>query len=128
MSEARDIKLKCYQDALEEYIIAVESVCIQLNRLNKQNDLLDEELMIRDRTQTIFDLELSLVNICILLRKMTENKFITISSEKRADINSVIHSNRFDYMDEDTIYVYSQKGKEEVSLQQLLSFAKSVLE
>ena len=122
----REIKLKCYQDTLEDYVNAVESVCNQLNRLDQRKDLLDEEILLRDQIQTIFDLELSLASMCILLRKMVENQFITITSEQRRDINSIIHSNRFDFVDEDLLYVYSKQGKEEVSMQNLLLLAKSV--
>ena len=63
--------------------------------------------------------------MCILLRKMSENKFIELPTDLRRDMNSIIHSNRFDY-DEDVI-VYSQKGREEVDLNQLLLFCKDVL-
>lgn len=122
----REIKLKCYQDTLEDYVNAVESVCNQLNRLDQRKDLIDEEILLRDQIQTIFDLELSLASMCILLRKMVENQFITITSEQRRDINSIIHSNRFDFVDEDLLYVYSKQGKEEVSMQNLLLLAKSV--
>ena len=39
----------------------------------------------------------------------------------------VIHSNKFEYHDHDRIYVYSQKGKEPVDLNNLLRFARSIL-
>ena len=58
---------------------------------------------------------------------MAENMFIQLPAEIRKDMNSIIHSNRFEFDDQDIIYVYSQKGKEEVSLKGLLLFARSVL-
>lgn len=123
----RDIKKDCYLDLLEEEIVSVEAVMNQLHRLKSHNGLFDESIIKRDIIKTQFHLELALASLCILLRKMSENQFICITQEKRRDMNSIIHSNKFEFYDEDLIYVYSQKGKEEVSIQDLLNFARSVL-
>lgn len=124
----REIKLQCYKEALEDEIVTFHRVCNQFNRLQKDSLIIDEKILNRDRIQTLFDLELSLASICILLRKMAENQFIVLSNDMRKDVNSVIHSNRFEYKDDDTLYVYSQKGKEEVCVKQLILFVESVLE
>ena len=55
---------------------------------------------------------------------MCENQFITLNQERRKDINSIIHSNRFDFFEDDKVYVFSQKGQEEVNIIQLLDYAK----
>jgi hypothetical protein len=60
------------------------------------------------------------------MRKMCENQFIVISNELRRDINSIIHSNRFDYNQK--IIVYSQKGEEEVDLNKILEFCHSIID
>ena len=48
------------------------------------------------------------------------------SGERRKDINSIIHSNRFDFFEDYKVYVYSQKGQEEVNIIQLLDYAKKI--
>ena len=58
--------------------------------------------------------------------KMCENQFIILNQERRKDINSIIHSNRFDFFEDDKVYVYSQKGQEEVNINQLLDYAKRI--
>lgn len=58
---------------------------------------------------------------------MCENQFITLNQERRKDINSIIHSNRFDFFEDDKVYVFSQKGQEEVNIIQLLDYAKRYL-
>lgn len=40
-------------------------------------------------------------------------------------MNSIIHSNRFEYYQE--VIVYSQKGREEVDLKALLAFCHQIL-
>ena len=121
----RDLKKDSYYDALNESLITVEKTINLLKRLENNHLNIDENIVLRDISKAILDLELNLASMCILLRKMSENKFIELPYDLRRDMNSIIHSNRFDY-DEDII-VYSQKGREEVNLNQLLAFCKDVL-
>ena len=121
----RDLKKESYYDALNESLIRVEKTINLLNRLENNRLNIDKEIVVKDISKTILDLELNLASMCILLRKMSENKFIELPVDLRRDMNSIIHSNRFDY-DQDII-VYSQKGREEVNLDQLTMFCKHVL-
>ena len=121
----RDLKKDSYYDALNESLINVEKTINLLRRLEDNRLNIDESIVLKDISKTILDLELNLASMCILLRKMSENKFIELPTDLRRDMNSIIHSNRFDY-DEDII-VYSQKGREEVNLNDLIMFCKDVL-
>lgn len=123
----REIKEDCYLDLLEEEINSVEIVLNHINRVKQKEGIFAVEIIEKDLIRAQFDLELALASLCILLRKMVENVFIKIDDETRRDINSIIHSNKFEYYDEDTLYVYSQKGKEPVSVTNLLAFARSIL-
>ncbi len=123
----RQLKKDCYLDLLDDAIVDVEAIYNQLNRLAANNQTIDEKVIKKDKIKTKYQLELSLASLCILLRKMAENMFIQLPAEIRKDMNGIIHSNRFEFDDQDIIYVYSQKGKEEVSLKGLLLFARSVL-
>ena len=123
----RQLKKDCYLDLLDDAIVDVEAIYNQLNRLAANNQTIDEKVIKKDKIKTKYQLEFSLASLCILLRKMAENMFIQLPAEIRKDMNSIIHSNRFEFDDQDIIYVYSQKGKEEVSLKGLLLFARSVL-
>ena len=51
-----------------------------------------------------------------------ENNFIEIDSETRRDINSIIHSNKFE-VEDGKVIVYSQKGEELVNIDNLLSLS-----
>ena len=121
----RQIKLSCYLDQINIEIIEVEMVLNQLNRLKNQMNI-SNRIVERDLLKTKCQLELSLAALCILLRKMFENQFIILNQERRKDINSIIHSNRFDFFEDDKVYVYSQKGQEEVNINQLLDYAKRI--
>lgn len=124
--DRREIREDCYKDMLEDSIIGVESVLNHLRNLKSKDGLFDEKILLRDKIRTYYDLELSLANMCILLRKMAENNFIDIEEGTRKDINSIIHSNKFEYHNQECLYVYSQKGREEVSITDLLLFARRV--
>ena len=65
------------------------------------------------------------VNLCPNLT-VAENLFIVTPDELRKDMNSIIHSNRFEYNRLEVI-VYSQKGKEHVDLNALLAFCHHIL-
>ncbi len=121
----RNLKKDCYIDALNESMISVEKTINLLTRLEHNRLNIDESIVLKDISKAILDLELNLASMCILLRKMSENKFIELPTGLRRDMNSIIHSNRFDY--EDDIIVYSQKGREEVNLDDLLHFCKDIL-
>lgn len=121
----RQIKLSCYLDQINIEIIEVEMVLNQLNRLKNQMNI-SNHIVERDLLKTKCQLELALASLCILLRKMCENQFIVLNQERRKDINSIIHSNRFDFFEDDKVYVYSQKGQEEVNINQLLDYAKKI--
>ena len=118
----RQIKLSCYLEQLNIEVVKVEMILNQLNRL-KNNQEIANYIIERDLLKTKCQLELSLASLCIILRKMCENQFITLNQERRKDI---IHSNRFDFFEDDKVYVFSQKGQEEVNIIQLLDYAKKI--
>ena len=93
--------------------------------IDDKKGIFDEDVIYKDTVKTTLDLELSLVSACIILRKMSENLYITIPNDLRRDLNSIIHSNRFDY--DDMLVVYSQRGREEIDLDSLLHFCRTVL-
>ena len=115
----RQIKLSCYLEQLNIEVVKVEMILNQLNRL-KNNQEIANYIIERDLLKTKCQLELSLASLCIILRKMSLNQ------ERRKDINSIIHSNRFDFFEDYKVYVYSQKGQEEVNIIQLLDYAKKI--
>lgn len=122
----RDMKEMCYLEALEDNVVSVEMILNRLNQIEQKKGIFDAYILSHDRSKTILDLELSLATLCVLLRKMSENLFIVTPEELRRDMNSIIHSNRFEY-DRLEVIVYSQKGKEHVDLDALLAFCHRLL-
>ena len=123
----RTVKEECYLDMLEDEVNSVESVLNYIDKVKKKVGVFDDEVIQKDLIRSYFDLELALASLCILLRKMSENMFIYIDEDIRRDINSIIHSNKFEYHDHEKIYVYSKKGKEPIELNRLLQFARSFI-
>lgn len=111
---------------LEEAINSVESVLNYIDRIKDKVGVFSNDILQKDDIRAQFDLELALASLSILLRKMAENNFIEIDRETRRDINSIIHSNKFE-VENGKVIVYSQKGEELVSIDKLLSFARSIL-
>ena len=123
----RLIKEECYLDMLEDEINSVDAVLNYIDKLKEKKGVFDDEVIQKDLIHSYFELESALASLCILLRKMSENMFIHIDEEIRRDINSIIHSNKFEYHDHEKIYVYSKKGKEPIELSRLMQFARSIL-
>ncbi len=123
--DKRELKYRCYMEALEKSAVSVEIILNRLVQIDDKKGIIDDVVLMKDKRKTILDLELSLADLCILLRKMSENLFIQIDKELRRDMNSIIHSNRFEYYQE--VIVYSQKGREEVDLKALLAFCHQIL-
>lgn len=126
MGSKRELKQLCYMEALEDNVVLVEMILNRLDQIDQKKGVFDAYILQHDKTKTILDLELSLATLCILLRKMSENLLIVTPEELRRDMNSIIHSNRFEY-DRLEVIVYSQKGKEYVDLNGLLNFCRRVL-
>ena len=126
MGNKRELKRLCYMEALEDNVVGVEMILNRFNQIDNKKGVFDSYILTHDRTKAILDLELSLATLCILLRKMSENLMVVIPSELRRDINSIIHSNKFE-VEDGKVIVYSQKGEELVNIDNLLSFARSIL-
>ena len=127
MESKREMKEECYLEALEDNLVSVEMVLNHLKQIENCEGVFDEQILKHDRVRTTLDLELGLATLCILLRKMSENVFISFSNDLRKDMNSLIHSNRFEYNEDNELIVYSQKGRESVDLEALLNFCHSIL-
>ncbi|UTY37828.1 hypothetical protein NMU03_08810 [Allocoprobacillus halotolerans] len=127
MGNKRDLKRLCYIEALEDNVVGVEMILNRFNQIEDKKGIFDSYILTHDKTKTTLDLELSLATLCILLRKMSENLMVVIPSELRRDMNSIIHSNRFEY-NRFEVVVYSQKGRELVDLRGLLRFCHSILD
>lgn len=127
MSSKRELKRLCYMEALEDNVVGVEMILNRFNQIDNKKGVFDSYILTHDRTKATLDLELSLATLCILLRKMSENLMIVTPPELRRDMNSIIHSNRFEYNRLEVI-VYSQKGREPVDLRGLLRFCHSLLD
>lgn len=127
MGNKRELKRLCYMEALEDNVVSVEMILNRFNQIDDKKGVFDSYILTHDRTKATLDLELSLATLCILLRKMSENLMIVTPPELRRDMNSIIHSNRFEYNRLEVI-VYSQKGREPVDLRGLLRFCHSLLD
>lgn len=120
MPTNREEKEFCYKEALKDSLVSVEMVLNHVRQLNGRQGEVENKVLRVDKMRTILNLELVLTTYCVLLRKMAENQFITLTNEMKTDVNSIIHSTKFEY--EDRLVVYSIRGKEEVNLLALIKF------
>lgn len=127
MGNKRELKRLCYMEALEDNVVGVEMILNRFNQIENKKGIFDSYILTHDKTKATLDLELSLATLCILLRKMSENLMVVIPADLRRDMNSIIHSNRFEYNRFEVI-VYSQKGREQVDLNGLIRFCHSLLD
>lgn len=127
--EKRKVKEQCFLDNLEDSITNVEMVTNHIDKIYLTMDKIGLDYVQQDLEESYFDLEIALALMAILLRKMSENNYISIPDHLRTDINALIHSAKFIYdTNEEMIKVYSRKGEEEIHLVELLKFAKGVIQ
>ena len=124
---SHELKESCYLEMLEDSLTNVQMIRNRLSQLDKQEQIIPAHILRRDRIKTILRLELALATYCVLLRKMHENNLIDYDEELHHDINSIIHSNRFEYSAQH-IVVYSARGQENVNLRKLLDFGTAILD
>ncbi len=123
----RTIKRRCYQEQLEHEIISVQTVLNKIMKLPTYENI-DQEYLKKDLISSQVDLELALACLSIVLRKMHENSFIRLERDIREDINSIIHANRFEMVNQDVIQVHSHQGYEEVRVSVLLRYARKFID
>ena len=123
----KEVKQLCYLDTLKDSLTNVEIILNSLHQLDDQEGIIPEHILRKDRIRTILHLELGLASYCVLIRKMHENNLIDYDEEIHNDINSIIHSNRFEYF-EHRIVVYSQRGKENVNLPKLIKYGHQIID
>lgn len=119
------LKRFIYKEALENSLVTMNKALNHLEQLSRPKSTISASIIERDKEKTLLNLELELARYCILLRKMNENGFITYDSDERADINAIIHSNRFDFTSKG-VFVYSQRGREQVQLEKLFALGQKV--
>lgn len=123
----RELKEHCYLETLEKSLISVEILINRVKKIEEKKGVFDDEVLLKDHMETFLGLELSLATLCVLLRKMSENLFIQIPKDIRQDMNSIIHSNRFEYDEKERLVVYSQKGREVIELENILNLSRSII-
>lgn len=115
-----------YQDRLEGTIHDVEVIMNRIIKLNTKYESIDNEIIESDLESCYCDLELSMALMAVIIRKLVENQFTKITDEDRSDINALIHSNRFDFMDEHVV-VFSRTSKESIDIQHFIDLGKDIL-
>lgn len=125
--DKRQIKNDSYNGFLQGYIRLVENLldhCIDMVQVGIEQEGVESY---RKFIDSMYDFELALSSLCLVLRKMDENNFIDLPQQIRYDVNSLIHSNRFRFLNKNSLEVYSKRGKEIVDLHALLEFSRSSL-
>ena len=122
----KQLKRFIFKEALENSLVTIDKTMNHLIQLSRPKTTISQSVIERDKEKTLLNLELELARYCILLRKLNENGFIVYTENERADINAIIHSNRFDFLN-DGVFVYSQRGREQVQLDDLLALGQRVI-
>ena len=124
--DKRFYRKQCYKERLENTIKDVEIILNRIRKLNHSYESIEEEYIIKDLESCYCDLELSMALVAVTIRKLVENQFTKITDEDRADINALVHSNRFDYKGDEVI-VFSRLSSENVQIEHFIELAKTIL-
>lgn len=125
MTRRQDLK-ECFVERLENTINDVQVILNQIERLESKYTSISKKVIRKELAASYCDLELSMALMAVIIRKMVENQFITITSEQRHDINALIHSNRFDYRN-GKVLVYSRLSQESVDVDYFLHLGEKIV-
>jgi len=98
MNHRENLK-ECFQERLEATMHDVKVIMNQIERMESQYKSISPSVIEKDLATSYCDLELSMALMAVIIRKMVENQYVTITNSERQDINALIHSNRLDYKD-----------------------------
>lgn len=126
MNHRENLK-ECFQERLEATMHDVKVIMNQIERMESQYKSISLSVIEKDLATSYCDLELSMALMAVIIRKMVENQYVTITNSERQDINALIHSNRLDYKD-GKVMVYSRMSKESVEVAYFLTLGQRLLE
>ena len=126
MNHRENLK-ECFQERLEATKHDVKVIMNQIERMESQYKSISPSVIEKDLATSYCDLELSMALMAVIIRKMVENQYVTITNSERQDINALIHSNRLDYKD-GKVMVYSRMSKESVEVAYFLTLGQRLLE
>ena len=124
--DKRSFRKQCYKERLENTINDVEIILNRIRKLNHSYESIGEEVILKELENCYCDLELSMALMAVIIRKLVENQFTKINDDDRADINALVHSNRFDYRDDEVI-VFSRLSSENVQIEHFIELGKTIL-
>ena len=117
--DKRLFRKNCYKERLRNTINDVEIILNRIRKLNHSDESIDEEMVLKELENCYCDLELSMALVAVTIRKLVENQFTKINDDDRADINALVHSNRFDY-EGDEVIVFSRLSSENVHIEHFI--------
>lgn len=126
MSNRRLDLQECFQERLANTMQDVRVISNQIERLESKYTTISQEVINKQLASSYCDLEISMALMAVIMRKMVENQFVTITNDERQDINALIHSNRLDYED-GKVMVYSRMSKESVSIDYFLELGERLI-
>lgn len=126
MNHRENLK-ECFKERLEATMHDVKVIMNQIERMESQYKSISPSVIEKDLATSYCDLELSMALMAVIIRKMVENQYVTITNSERQDINALIHSNRLDYKD-GKVMVYSRMSKESVEVAYFLTLGQRLLE
>ena len=124
--DKRLFRKNCYKERLRNTINDVEIILNRIRKLNHSYESIDEEMVLKELENCYCDLELSMALVAVTIRKLVENQFTKINDDDRADINALVHSNRFDY-EGDEVIVLSRLSSENVHIEHFIELGKTIL-
>lgn len=126
MTRREDLK-ECFQERLENTMHDVQVIKNQIERLESKYTMISKKVIEKELAMCYCDLEISMALMAVIIRKLAENQFITITSGQRHDVNALIHSNRFDYKD-GKVMVFSRLSQESVSIDYFLELGQKIVQ
>ncbi len=118
-----------FADNLENALDNVESIMIHIVNIEAKRGTIEDRYIDDELKNSYIDLEIEMALVAVILRKLSESQFIELLGDRREDVNTLIHSNRFEYQKlTHKVFVYSHKSQEVVDVAEFLKYGRKIVD
>lgn len=118
-----------FADNLDNTLDNVEMILTHINNMESKRGTIEDRFINAELKNSYIDLEIAMALSAVILRKLSESQFIDLKGNMRNDINTLIHSNRFEYNKRsEKVFVYSQKSTEVVDVDAFISYGRKIID
>ena len=120
------VRKECFLESIDDALVSVEMSLNLIDSLYNEKEI-EQKYVKNSLEKAFYDLEINLSLLCVIIRKMSESNYTRVPDEIWSDVNTLIHSCKFEYK-KGVLRAYSRQNEEIVQLNSIMEFARKIKE